>query len=324
MKKFISGAIALVMLLMCALGGGAFAEAKKLSVVTTIFPIYDWVRQIAGDSDDIEITLLLDSGVDLHSYQPTAQDILKVASCNVFVYVGGESDGWVEDALAQSMNPDMAVVNLLEALGDAVKEEELVEGMEPEDEEDEEDEDEDEPEYDEHVWLSLRNARVLTGVLADVLAGADPANADAYAANAATYSDRLDALDAAYAATVGAAGLDTVLFGDRFPFRYLADDYGLSYYAAFVGCSAETEASFETIAFLSGKVDALRLPAVLTIEGTDHRIAETIVNNTASGSAAILTMDSMQGTAAADAAAGATYLDIMAQNLGVLKQALAK
>ena len=324
MKKFISGAIALVMLLVCALGGGAFAEAKKLSVVTTIFPIYDWVRQIAGDSDDIEITLLLDSGVDLHSYQPTAQDILKVASCNVFVYVGGESDGWVEDALAQSMNPDMAVVNLLEALGDAVKEEELVEGMEPEDEEDEEDEDEDEPEYDEHVWLSLRNARVLTGVLADVLAGADPANADAYAANAATYSDRLDALDAAYAATVGAAGLDTVLFGDRFPFRYLADDYGLSYYAAFVGCSAETEASFETIAFLSGKVDALRLPAVLTIEGTDHRIAETIVNNTASGSAAILTMDSMQGTAAADAAAGATYLDIMAQNLGVLKQALAK
>ena len=336
MKKFISGAIALVMLLMCALDGGAFAEARKLSVVTTIFPIYDWVRQIAGDSDDIEITLLLDSGVDLHSYQPTAQDILKVASCDVFVYVGGESDGWVDDALAQSMNPDMAVVNLVEAIGEDIKTEEIVEGMEhehdehDEDEHDEDEHDEDEHEHehddevDEHVWLSLRNARKLVKVLADALAGADPANADAYAANAATYSDRLDALDAAYAATVGAAGLDTVLFGDRFPFRYLADDYGLSYYAAFVGCSAETEASFETIAFLSGKVDALRLPAVLTIEGTDHRIAETIVNNTASGSAAILTMDSMQGTTAADAAAGATYLDIMAQNLEVLKQALAK
>ena len=336
MKKFISGAIALVMLLMCAIGGGAFAEARKLSVVTTIFPIYDWVRQIAGDSDDVEITLLLDSGVDLHSYQPTTQDILKVASCDVFVYVGGESDGWVEDALAQSMNPDMAVVNLVEAIGEDIKTEEIVEGMEhehdehDEDEHDEDEHDEDEHEHehddevDEHVWLSLRNARKLVKVLADALAGADPANADAYAANAAAYGDSLDALDAAYADAVGAADYDTVLFGDRFPFRYLADDYGLSYYAAFAGCSAETEASFETIAFLSDKVDALRLPAVLTIEGTDHRIAETIVNNTASGSAAILTMDSMQGTTAADAAAGATYLDIMAQNLGVLKQALAK
>ena len=321
--KFINKIAALLLTLALTLTApAALAEEAPLRVVTTIFPIYDWVREILGDADGVELTLLLDSGVDLHSYQPTAADIVKVAACDVFIYVGGESDEWVEDALKEAVNPDMRVVDLLDALGDAAKEEETVEGMEAEEEEGEEGEEGEEVEYDEHVWLSLRNAQALTGVIADALAESDGENADLYRANAEAYAGRLGELDGRYADAVASAELDTMLFGDRFPFRYLADDYGLTYYAAFSGCSAESEATFETIAFLAGKVDALELPAVLTIEGANHRVAETVVANTAAKDAAILVMDSMQGTTAADVAAGATYLGVMEGNLAALNQAL--
>ena len=322
MKKIIAGAIALVMLFAAALSGASLAEAGQIGVVATLFPIYDWMREIVGDVQGVEITLLLDSGVDLHSYQPTAQDLLKVADCDVFVYVGGESDEWVDDVLAGVPNPDRVVVNLMEALGDDAREEETVEGMEAEAEE--EAEEAGEMEYDEHIWLSLRNARKLVGALADALGRADPANAEAYGANAAAYIEKLDALDARYAEVRAAADFDTLLFGDRFPFRYLVDDYNLNYYAAFSGCSAESEASFETIVFLAGKVDALGLTTVLTIEGDNHRIAETIVGNTQAKDAKVLAMDSLQGTTGEDVKNGATYLGVMEANLEVLKQALAR
>ena len=279
--------------------------SKPLKIVTTIFPEYDWVREILGDkADHAEVTMLLDNGVDLHSYQPTADDIIKISDCDLFLYVGGESDGWVEDALKEATNKDMQVINLLDALGEQVKEEE------------------DEPEYDEHVWLSLKNAETLCNAITDALEEIDPANKDAYAANAASYLEKLAALDGEYQTMVDNAARKTVLFGDRFPFRYLVDDYGLSYYAAFAGCSAETEASFETISFLAGKVDELGLPCVLTIEGAQHKIAETIVQNSAAKNQSILTLDSMQSTTSADAANGTTYLSVMESNLDVLKQAL--
>jgi zinc transport system substrate-binding protein len=204
-------------------------------------------------------------------------------------------------------------------LGEQVKEEEVVEGMEAGEEESE---DEDEPEYDEHVWLSLKNAETLCNAITDALEEIDPANRDAYAANAASYLEKLAALDGKYQTVVDNAARKTVLFGDRFPFRYLVDDYGLSYYAAFVGCSAETEASFETISFLAGKVDELGLPCVLTIEGAQHKIAETIVQNSAAKNQSILTLNSMQSTTSADAVNGTTYLSVMESNLDVLKQAL--
>ena len=297
------------------------SDETKLSIVTTIFPEYDWVREILGDkADNAEVTMLLDNGVDLHSYQPTADDIIKISDCDLFIYVGGESDGWVEDALKEATNKDMKVINLLDVLGNRIKEEEVVEGMEA-DEDEEEGEDEG-PEYDEHVWLSLRNAETLCDAISDALQQIDPDSKDTYAANASAYIEKLSALDADYQAAVDAATYKTVLFGDRFPFRYMVDDYGLSYYAAFVGCSAETEASFETISFLSGKVDELNLPCVLTIEGAQHKIAETIVENTSTKNQAILTMDSMQATTSEDVKNGATYLSIMEQNLSVLKEAL--
>ena len=337
MKKITALLLALLMLVGVLAGCGKRNDTNKtdkLSIVTTIFPEYDWVKEILGDkADNAEVTMLLDNGVDLHSYQPTADDIVKISDCDLFIYVGGESDGWVDDALKNATNKDMKVINLLEVLGDSVKEEETVEGMQEEehdhdhedaDEHDdaEEHDHEEEAEYDEHVWLSLKNAETLCDAISSALQQIDPDNKDAYAANTSAYIKKLSALDADYQAAVDDATYKTVLFGDRFPFRYMVDDYGLNYYAAFVGCSAETEASFETISFLAKNVDELKLPCVLTIEGAQHKIAETIVQNTIEKNQKVLTIDSMQSTTSKDVANGTTYLSVMEQNLSVLKEAL--
>lgn len=299
-------------------------EDKKIKIVTTIFPEYDWVKEIVGDEiSHVDLTMLLDNGVDLHSYQPTAEDIMKISDCDMFVYVGGESDEWVEDALKEAVNKDMQVINLLEVLGDSVKAEEMVEGMQEEEHEhEEEQEDGHDEEYDEHVWLSLKNAQTLSNAIASALETADPANKETYAANAASYVEKLAALDTQYQEAVNNASQKTLLFGDRFPFRYLVDDYGLSYYAAFAGCSAESEASFETISFLAQKVDELGLKNVLTIEKSDQKIAKTIIENTKDKNQNILTMDSMQSTTSDDVANGTTYLSVMENNLNILKEAL--
>ena len=267
--------------------------------------------------------MLLDTGVDLHSYQPTADDIMKISSCDLFIYVGGESDEWVDDVLKEAVNPDMITINLLDILGDSVKEEEIVEGMQEEDEEhNQESENEEEVEYDEHVWLSLRNSALLVQSICDAVCTLDQDNTAVYQENAASYISLLNDLDSRYEETVSDASCSTLLFGDRFPFRYLTDDYDLTYYAAFVGCSAESEASFETITFLAQKVDELSIHTVMTIEGSDHRIAETIISNTNTQDQQILTLDSMQSVTAEDVASGITYLSIMEENLEILRQAL--
>ena len=505
MKKIITLVLALAMAVSLFTGCGkknnaetGESDSNKLSVVTTIFPEYDWVREIlGGKAESTDLTMLLDNGVDLHSYQPTADDIAKISDCDLFIYVGGESDGWAKSVLKNAANRKMKVINLLEVLGESVKTEEIVEGMQEDghdhghshdeqltenDIEDrtlsdfagawkslhpfllngdldkfcehraEEDEDSsttkdtywekykaswqcdaekisingdtitftyadgktvsaeytyagnqpkrndegkirsvryqfettsaDAPKYvqfndhghepgkaehfhiyfgndgfdalmsdktnpffvkdalsvedildelmghdhgeekDEHVWLSLKNAKTLVGAIADALQELDPDNKGIYAANAAAYIEKLSTLDGAYQSAVDGAARKTVLFGDRFPFRYLVDDYGLGYYAAFAGCSAESEASFETVSFLAKKVDELKLPCVLTIEGKNHKLAETIVQSTAGKNQKVLTMDSMQSMTSKDAANGATYLSVMEQNLSVLKEAL--
>ena len=327
MKKITALLLALFMLVGALAGCGKQNDTNqtdKLSIVTTIFPEYDWVREILGDkADNAEITMLLDNGVDLNSYQPTADDIVKISDCDLFIYVGGESDEWVEDALRNAANRNMKVINLLEVLGDSVKTEEIVEGMQEEEHEHEDaEEHEHEEEADEHVWLSLKNAKMLVRVISKALQELDPDNKDIYAANADAYVKKLSALDAEYQAAVDAASNKTILFGDRFPFRYLVDDYGLRYYAAFVGCSAETEAGFETISFLAKRVDEWKLPCVLTIEGAQHKIAETVVRNTTAKNQRVLTMDSMQSTTSKDVKNGTTYLSVMEKNLSVLKEAL--
>lgn len=475
--------------------------SEKLRVVSTIFPPYDWIREILGkDTGNVELSLLVDDGVDLHSYQPSVEDIAKISTCDMFIYVGGESDGWVHDAVETAANPDMVVINLLELLGDKAKEEEIVEGMEHEHEEEaidperikdrplsdwagdwgtvetalesgamdellahqaeeagtdlaaqkeasaekwnsdyaklkitdtaiafdgaeatyeyagyklvesdhgsavwycfeakdakdapkyvafsdhgtggedahEEEHEEEEEEHglahfhirygnestealtsiegwaptffpadasvqevaeamgehghshgeaetDEHVWLSLRNAQFISGELAKALGEMDAANNEAYLANAAAYQETLSALDKKYEEAVSSAATKTLLFGDRFPFRYLVDDYNLDYYAAFSGCSAETEASFETIVFLADKVNTQKLKNIMVIETSDKSIANTVLQNTTDKNQNILVLDSMQSVTAQNITAGTTYLTIMESNLEVLRQAL--
>ena len=327
MKKQIKKIAAIIAAL--TLSAAAFAASKK-SIVCITYPEYDWVMNILGDkAANFNVTLLQNNGTDLHSYQASIKDIAKISVCDMLVFVGGESDEWVEKAVAEAKNKNMVVVNMMEALGDKVKEEEVVEGMQAEEEEEEDDHDHDghhhhhdEVEYDEHVWLSLRNAATLVQTLAQKIAALDPANANVYKANAVSYAKALLDLDAQCKKAVAAAAKKTILFGDRFPFRYLADDYNLKYYAAFVGCSAETEASFETVIFLAKKVDELGLNAVLTIEKSDKKIAKTIVSNTKKKSAEILEMDSLQSITQKDIKAGRSYLSAMKSNLEVLKKTL--
>jgi zinc transport system substrate-binding protein len=311
--------------------GGVAAEKPRVRIVATTFPIYDWTRAVLGEKlAETDLVLLQQSGVDLHSYSPSAADLRRIAACDLFVFVGGESDEWTERALAQKGNPRRRVLNLVKTLGSAAKEEKVVEGMEHEhhhehaekhDHDKDHDDDHDEHELDEHVWLSLRHAATLVKAIAAELAAVDPANAATYAANAAVYCGRLASLDRDYAAAVKGAKRKTILVADRFPFRYLADDYGLAYYAAFAGCSAESEASFKTVAFLAKKVDELALPVILVIEGVQHKIAETVRRTTKSGNQRILALDSLQSTGG-EAAKTTRYVDVMARNLEVLKAAL--
>ena len=338
MKKIISLIVVMLMVIgtfaacgqnEAASDAGSSAESsgedKKISIVTTIFPVYDWTKNILGDkAKDADLTMLLDSGTDFHSYQPTAEDVMKISNCDMFIYIGGESGDWVDEALKDVTNKDMVVINLMDALGDKKKEEEVVEGMEEEDEhEGETDEQAEEgPEYDEHIWLSLKNAVILCDAIEKGLEKVDPDNADTYKANLEAYTKQLNDLDTDYASAAKNAKTKTLLFGDRFPFRYLADDYGLNYYAAFSGCSAESEASFETISFLAKKAVELGLEDILTIDDSDKKIAKTIIDNTKTKAQKVLNLDSMQSVTEKDVKEGADFIKIMKDNLSVLKEAL--
>lgn len=343
--KIIMDAVAVIIML-AVINTSLFAKEKKndkksnsqkLSIVTTIFPEYDWVRQLLGDkTDSADLTLLLGNGVDLHSYQPSIQDVAKISAADIFIYVGGESDGWVDDALKNKKNKDMVILNLMDILGDNVKEEEIVEGMEAEEEDEDEEEhehhheegeehhhhhDEDEVEYDEHVWLSLRNTKVICQAITEALCQKDSANSTGYKKNLSSYIAQLDELDKAYSTAIKAASKNTLIFGDRFPFRYLVDDYDLNYYAAFVGCSAETEASFKTVIFLANKMDELDSNYIFKIESGDGKLSKTIIQNSGKKNAKILTLDSMQSVTSKQAQT-TTYLKIMNENLNVLKEGL--
>lgn len=297
----------------------AFAKNSKKTIICTIYPQYDWVMNIVRDKTDIfDISYLTQKGMDLHNYQPNIQDIAKLTECDLFVFVGGESDKWVQKAVSQAKNKSLKAFNMMEILADKVREEEFVEGMEHNHEEDEEDE----AEYDEHVWLSLKNAKIIVEKLSAQIAELDSANSKFYKNNAQSYIAKLDKLDKEYEQAVSASKNKTILFGDRFPFRYLADDYGINYFAAFVGCSADTEASFETIAFLAKKVDELNLSTILTIEKSDKKIAETVKKNSKSKNQKILEMNSIQSVSAREIKNGTNYIELMKQNLSVLKTAL--
>lgn len=326
-------------------------NSNKISIVCTTFPQYDWVKNILGEeAERFDVTLLLDNGVDMHSYQPTVKDIATAGSSDLFIYVGGESDTWVADALKEAKNKDLKAINLMETLGNSIKEEEIIEGMQEEreflghsherssKEKQEQTQKEnhensqkingqkeavdEEPEYDEHIWLSIRNVEIMVKNIEKAIEQLDSDNAKVYQTNAENYIKKLNTLDKQYANTIQNAKYKAVLFGDRFPFRYMADDYDLKYYAAFAGCSAETMAGFETVTFLAKKADELQLPVILTIENSDGRIAEAIKSNTTKKNQKILTMNSLQSVTKEQLADGITYLQVMQENLSVLSEAL--
>lgn len=326
-------------------------NSNKISIVCTTFPQYDWVKNILGEeAERFNVTLLLDNGVDMHSYQPAVKDIATAGSSDLFIYVGGESDTWVEDALKEAKNKDLKAINLMETLDNFVKEEEVVEGMQEErkslghsheksskekqeqiQKESYENSQEingqkeaadEEPEYDEHIWLSIRNAEIMVKNIEKAIEQLDSDNAKVYQTNAENYIKKLDTLDKQYANTIQNAKYKAILFGDRFPFRYMVDDYDLKYYAAFAGCSAETMAGFETVTFLAKKADELQLPVILTIENSDGRIAEAVKSNTTKKNQKILAMNSLQSVTKEQLADGITYLQVMQENLSVLSEAL--
>ena len=300
----------------CSIVGSDTAKADTLKIVTTGFPEYDWVMNILGDNPArAKVSMLYDNGVDPHSFMPNVRDIADISECDVFVYVGGESDSWADDALQEAVNKDMIVVRLFDTLGDSLRLEETVEGMKAS-------VSDDEPEYDEHVWLSLRCAGIMVSDIADAIALADPDNAAIYRANAADYIGKTEDLDGRYEKAVSQAGSSTLLFADRFPFVYLVNDYGLDYYAAFPGCSAETDAGLGTITFLADRINELGLHHVITLEGGDIRLADTIAGCSNVPDIHIVTMDSMQSVSAKDIEDNVTYLSVMENNLNALQEAL--
>lgn len=323
---------AIMMIAILSLGtlascGKKEADSKKLKIVVTTFPEYDWVREILGDRvKDVDLKLLQKNGTDLHSFQPSAQDIKDISNADIFVYVGGESDEWVEDVLKKKKNKDLVAINLMDEMKDSKKAEEVKEGMQPEKEDEDEGdghhhENAKEVEYDEHVWLSLKNATKLCKPIEQAIAKKDEKHADTYKKNLDAYTKKLENLDNKYAEAVKNAKVKTLIFGDRFPFRYMVDDYGLNYYAAFVGCSAESEASFETISFLSNKLNQLKIKHVLTIENSDHKIAKSVIKNADGTKRDIKTLDSLQSMKKGDIKKK-TYLKTMENNLKVLQEVL--
>lgn len=298
--------LAAFMLLSVGCGAPNVKRSGKINVLCTVFPLYDWARNIAGNT--AEVSLLNENGADMHSYQPTAADIVRLHSCDILIYTGGESEKWVAEVIKQTENENLRTLNLIELLGGkAVTERE--EGAEHRENGDE---------TDEHIWLSLKNAEILTDKIAAALSGADNKNADIYKTNAAKYAERLAASDKEYTEALKNAKHKAMIFADRFPFRYFTEDYGLDYYAAFPGCSAETEASFETVIFLAKKADE-NGDCIFITETSNGDIAKAVNRNTAKRNKKILTLDSMQSVSKKDIKNGLTYISVMQKNLETLK-----
>jgi zinc transport system substrate-binding protein len=281
----------------------------KPDVVATNFPAYDFARQIAGDR--INLFMLLPPGAESHSFDPTPQDIITIQNSELFIYVGGESDTWVDRILGSMDTSKMKIIRMMDAV--EVVEEEIVDGME------EEEEEEEGIAYDEHVWTSPQNAQRIVQAIANTLCEVDTAGTSIFRQNAAAYIKSLDELDKAFQAVVDNAKRTTLVFGDRFPFRYFADAYGLTYFAAFPGCSTETECSAATIAFLVDKIRAENIPVVFHIELSNEKIADTLAEETG---AKKLLLNSAHNISKREFDNGVTFLDIQQANVPRLKEAL--
>jgi zinc transport system substrate-binding protein len=307
--------------------GAENIDSRNISIVCTIFPQYDWVRQIVGELISGFDLILLGNRLDFHNYQPVMDDIVTITNCDLFIYIGGASDRWVGDVLAGTINPNIVVIDLLAALDKAASAGELISGDVDEHRHEREHNGHEHrnhghsAEIDEHIWLSLNNAALFSQLIAEALVSLDPANSSIYMANLAAYLAEISALDLKYREVINNAETLTILCGDRFPFYHLATDYGLTYYTAFPGCLTESEASFETIIYLAGKADELRLKNLIVTESSDYLVAQAIINNTTAKDAKIKVLNSLQSVTATEAGQ-TTYLAVMAENLKVLAEVL--
>lgn len=307
MKKLISVLIIIVSIFI--ISGCSLSDNNKKTIITTNFPAYDFAREITKGSD-IEVKMLLKPGSESHDYEPSPKDIISISKASMFIYVGGESDEWVDDLLDSIDTSNIQIVKMIDEVNAVY--EEKVDGMTIE-------EDEDEEEYDEHVWTSPRNVIKISRTITDKVHKIDAENWSLYEDNFSSYRIKLEELDHNFKDVVNNSNRKVLIFADRFPFRYFVDDYGLSYYAAFPGCSSETEASAKTISFLIDKVKKDNIPVILTIEFSNKKIAKTISKETG---AKVLELNSAHNISKEDFENGKTYLDIMNDNLEVLKEAL--
>lgn len=323
--------------------------AGKLKVAVTLFPYYDFVRQIAGDQVDLQ--MVIPAGMDSHSFEPTPADIRTIQHADVLISNGGTMEHWLDETLAALDTTSMTIVTMMDYV-DTV-EEEIVEGMEDADHDHDhahvhaaddhdhsnetpdehaahaheaDDHDyvdhdghEEEIEYDEHIWTSPVNAMKLVDVIGDTLAQADPVHADIYHQGAASYKKELEEIDAGFREVCANRKRNMIVMGDKFPFRYLADEYQLDYRAAFSGCSSDTEPSAKTIAYLIDKVKEEQIPAVYYLELSSHRVAEIIGEETG---AEPLLLHSCHNVTRAQFDAGITYAGLMRQNIENLRKGI--
>lgn len=322
--------VALILGMFTGCEGEKKESSGKVSIVATVFPQYDFARQIAGDR--AEITLLLKPGMESHSYEPTPKDIIKIAHCDLFLNVGGESESWLDSVIESVNNDDMRIVSAMGCVENI--EEEHSEGMTEKGHSHEHDEDceeehvhehehehsdEEDAEYDEHVWTSPVNSIEIVNEITNTLCEIDPENAEYYSANAAEYIAQLTELDGKFRKIIANSERDTLIFGDRFPLLYFVKEYGLNYYAAFPGCASETEPSAATVAFLIDKVEQENISVICYIELSNHKVADAIAECTGIKA---MQFNTCHNIAADDFEAGETYLSLMTANLEVLEEAL--
>lgn len=291
-------------------------------IICTTFPHYDWMRQIIGDTEGVTLSLLISNGTDPHSYEPTIADIAALNHSDMVVLVGGDSDTWIKEALAQSENKDLIQVKLNEMEGVTLQKITSESGHNHAHEHEHEHDGHDHSPYDEHIWLSLRNAAACVRGLTSTLANHDPTHAESYQANADRYLQALEDLDRRYVEAVASAAKRELLFADRFPFIYLTEDYGLHVHAAFDGCTTDVNASFATIVSLAKEVSELCVTKIMVTEASDQKLAEAVIRATERSDLSILAMNSLQSITNQGIQDGATYLSIMEENLSVLKEAL--
>lgn len=318
MKKVLKLMVVAIMLFSVVSLTGCNKNNKdtKLTIISTSFPGYDFARAVTKNSKDVEVKMLLKPGAEMHDFEPTPQDIKNIKNSDIFIYVGGDSDEWIKDVLDDIDTDKTKVIKLMDLVN--VVEEEHVEGME-EHHHDEDEEEEEDVEYDEHVWTSPINTITITNKLKDEIIKIDNDNKELYEKNANNYVNELTNIDTEIKNVVKNAKRKEIIFGDRFPLRYFVEEYKLSYYAAFPGCSEQTEASAKTISFLIDKVKADKVPVVFHIELSNEKIANTIAKETG---AKVLEFKTAHNISQKDFDAGVTYVDIMKDNIKVLKEAL--